>query len=86
MNGVEKLIDIICSEWDIHPDRIASQEDKRALIQIASDLDALYQNKDVVRVWLDEKVGDLAGMSPRAAIACGNVQCVAQYVVHISGR
>jgi hypothetical protein len=86
MNGVDKLVGIICSEWDIHPERIASLDDKKSLIRIATDLDALYRDKTVIREWIDEKAGDLAGISPRAAIASGDIKRVESYVVGISGR
>lgn len=86
MNGVERLVGIILDEWDIPPEQVSTDEDRRALISVAADLDALFHSKDATRRWIEEPAALLGGISPKAAIMVGRVGQVQQFVEMISGR
>src|SRR5262249_50447495 len=61
----------------------------RAVLRIAADLDALFQDAASVRDWLKEPQKDLGGKTPRALLDEGsmeNLLKVKYYVSHLSGR
>lgn len=61
----------------------------RAVLRIAADLDALYQEVAATRDWLSEPQSDLDGATPRALLNEGsmeNLLRVKYYVSYISGR
>jgi hypothetical protein len=86
MNGVDKLIGIITEAWGIPSEQVATDDDRRSLIRIAADLDALYRDDDVVRSFIDKSIEQLGGASPKAAIAAGKIANVESYVAFLSGR
>jgi len=61
----------------------------RAVLRIAADIDALYDDKDAIRGWLNEPQRDLGGKTPRALLTEGSMENLLQvkyYVAHLSGR
>jgi hypothetical protein len=61
----------------------------RAVLRIATDLDALFKDVDAIRDWLDEPQGDLGEATPRALFTEGsmeNLLRVKYYVAYLSGR
>ncbi|WP_072386558.1 antitoxin Xre/MbcA/ParS toxin-binding domain-containing protein [Hyphomicrobium sp. CS1BSMeth3] len=61
----------------------------RAVLRIAADLDALYQDAAVIRDWLSEPQNDLDGATPRSLLLEGSMENLLQvkyYVAHLSGR
>jgi hypothetical protein len=61
----------------------------RAVLRIAADLDALFQDVASVRDWLDEPQTDLGGRTPRALLDEGSMENLLQvkyYLSHLSGR
>ena len=61
----------------------------RAILRIAADLDALFQDVFSIRGWLNEVQKDLDGATPRALLQEGsmeNLLRVKYYVAHLSGR
>ena len=61
----------------------------RAILRIAADLDALFQDVVSVRGWLYEAQKDLDGATPRALLQEGsmeNLLRVKYYAAHLSGR
>ena len=61
----------------------------RIVLRIAADIDALYDDKDAIRNWLNEPQRDLGGKTPRAHLNEGSMENLLQvkyYVAHLSGR
>ena len=61
----------------------------RAVLRIAADLDALYQDVASIRDWLNEPQKDLGGKTPRALLNEGSMENlfrVKYYVSYLSGR
>lgn len=61
----------------------------RAILRIAADLDALYEEPGAIRDWLNEPQMDLGGKTPRALLNEGSVENLLQvkyYVSYLSGR
>jgi hypothetical protein len=61
----------------------------RAVLRIATDLDALYQQVAAIRDWLSEPQRDLDGATPRSLLTEGsmeNLLRVKYYVAYLSGR
>jgi hypothetical protein len=61
----------------------------RAILRIATDLDALYRDVRAIQDWLSEPQKDLKGKTPRSLLQEGsmeNLLTVKYYVSHLSGR
>ncbi len=61
----------------------------RAILRIAADLDALFQEVAAIRGWLSEPQKDLDGKTPRSLLTEGsmeNLLRVKYYVAYLSGR
>jgi len=61
----------------------------RAVLRIAADIDALFDDRDAIRDWLNEPQRDLGGKTPRALLNEGSMENLLQvkyYVSHLSGR
>ena len=61
----------------------------RAVLRIAADIDALFNDRDAVRDWLNEPQKDLGGKRPRALLNEGSMENLLQvkyYVSYLSGR
>lgn len=61
----------------------------RAVLRIAADLDALFQDVDPIKNWLNEPQNDLGGKTPRALLNEGSMEMLLQvkyYVSYLSGR
>ena len=61
----------------------------RAVLRIATDLDALFQEVGAIRDWLSEPQRGLGGVTPRALLTEGsmeNLLRVRHYVAYLSGR
>lgn len=61
----------------------------RAVLRIAADLDALFQDVGAIRDWLSEPQRDLDESTPRSLLAEGsmeNLLRVRYYVAYLSGR
>ena len=61
----------------------------RAVLRIAADLDALFQEVPAVRDWLSEPQRDLGGATPRSLLTEGsmeNLLRVKYYIAYLSGR
>lgn len=86
MNGVEKLVGIITEDWGMPPEQIATDDDRRALIGVATDLHELFRSRDVTRRFIGEPAAMLGGVSPKDAIASGRIAEVRQFIETISGR
>jgi hypothetical protein len=60
-----------------------------AVLRIAADLDALFQETALIRDWLSEPQRELDRASPRTLLSEGsmeNLLRVKYYVAHLSGR
>jgi Protein of unknown function (DUF2384) len=61
----------------------------RAVLRIATDLDALFEGVSAIRDWLSEPQCDLGGVPPRRLLTEGsmeNLLRVKSYVAYLSGR
>jgi hypothetical protein len=61
----------------------------RAVLRVATDLDALYGETRAVRDWLSEPQHDLEGSTPRTLLTEGsmeNLLRIKYYVAYLSGR
>jgi len=61
----------------------------RAVLRIAADLDALFQEVPAIRDWLSEPQRDLGGATPRSLLTEGsmeNLLRVRHYASYLSGR
>lgn len=61
----------------------------RAVLRIAADLDALFEEVAAIRDWLNEAQRDLDGATPRSLLTEGSMEKllrVKYYVAYLSGR
>lgn len=71
------------------PEHRDTNDRVRAVLRIAADLDALYDDEAAIRDWLNEPQSDLGGSSPHALLTEGSMENLLQvkyYVAHLSGR
>ena len=88
--GFEDAADIraICEGRKLVGHRDANDR-LRAVLRIAADIDALFDDKDAIRDWLNEPQKDLGGNTPRALLTEGSLESLLQvkyYAAHLSGR
>jgi hypothetical protein len=88
--GIDTALDIQEIYQGLKPVRSRDSNDRlRAVLRIATDLDALFQDTTAIRDWLSEPQRDLDGASPRSLLTEGsmeNLLRVKSYVSHLSGR
>ena len=56
----------------------------RAVLRIAADLDALYQERSAIREWLNEPQADLGGKTPRALFDEGSMESLLRVKYYVS--
>jgi hypothetical protein len=88
--GFEAALDIRDIYLGLKPVRHRDGKDRlRAILRIATDLDALFEEVAAIRDWLGEPQRDLDGATPRSLLTEGsmeNLLRVKSYVAYLSGR
>lgn len=88
--GFETASDIVEIYTGIRPLRQRDANDRlRAVLRIATDLDALFGEVTAIQDWLSEPQRDLGGAAPRSLLVEGsmeNLLLVKSYVAYLSGR
>ena len=88
--GFENIADIRAVLSGVRPVGHRDANDRlRAVLRIATDLDALYNDAAVIQAWLSQAQDKLGGTSPRELLLEGsmeNLLLVKYYAAHLSGR
>lgn len=86
-HGVIALLKIIIEEWGLNAEQqreiLKPLED---IFRIATDLDALYKDKEVVKKFLNTPQASLDNCTPLYFMMNGNIARVKIYVAYLSGR